>query len=97
MLKSLIALAALAAMLSATGPVVAKDANTTTVHLTDIKKHCKLLVLQFSAENVTDPNARKASAEGEKNCASYDPGTVILGMSQVEYALKLIGITPESR
>jgi hypothetical protein len=95
--KPFILAAALAATLGMTAPAAAKDARTDTVHLSDIKKHCHSLVLQFSGENVTDPNAISSSKEGEKNCASYDPGTVILGLSQTQHALKLIGIVPLSR
>ena len=53
--------------------------------------------MQFSGQNVTDPNARKAAGEGEKNCKSFDPGTVILSLSQMQYALHLIGVTPHTR
>ncbi|MGB0630552.1 MAG: hypothetical protein ACPGRZ_07640 [Alphaproteobacteria bacterium] len=97
MSKPIILAAALAVVLGLAGPAAANEGQTTTVHLSDIKAHCKSLVLQFSGENVTDPNAIKSSKEGEKNCASYDPGTVVLGLSQMQYALELIGIVPHSR
>ena len=96
MTKSLFAVLAAVALLNVTG-AAAQSSQTKTVHVSDIKKHCHRLVLQFSGQNATDPNARKAADEGEKNCKSYDPGTVILSLTQMQYALDLIGITPHSQ
>ena len=96
MTKHFVAVLAAVVLLNVTG-TVAQSSQTKTVRVADIKKHCQRLVLQFSGKNVTDPNARKAAGEGEKNCRSYDPGAVILSLSQMQYALDLIGVTPHSR
>ena len=96
MTKHFVAVLAAVVLLNVTG-AVAQSSQTKTVRVADIKKHCQRLVLQFSGQNVADPNARKAAGEGEKNCRSYDPGTVILSLSQMQYALDLIGVTPHSR
>jgi predicted secreted protein len=71
--KPFILAAALAATLGMTAPTAAKNARTDTVHLSDIKKHCHSLVLQFSGENVTDPNAISSSKEGEKTVLAKIP------------------------
>ena len=96
MAKHFVVVLAAVVLLNVTG-AVAQSSQTKTVRVADIQKHCQRLVLQFSGQNVTDPSARKAANDGEKNCKSYNPGAIILGLTQMQYALDLIGVTPHRR